>query len=301
MIEPIQDRVLESLEKRFFARVLELQHMTFGHSGNPVFKARLDAATPFDVIIKCSQDAARLAGLERNLETLAKLGLPVPSILGTDFSDTAGFVFVILEYIPGTDLRDELPTMTPLQMTTLAQQIVRFERCVNDLEPGQGFGWVPLGNAGTYRNWFEIVERDFQSALKPLVQQMPPSLLTGLHEQCRSLEPQLRNVQSTCFLDDLTTKNVIVQNGVLRGLVDLDVVCYGDPLYWLALTRAAVLSDIGSDGAHYVHELERFWGVDTEQRVRLKFYAAIHLMGFAAREPNKVRPERGWDWLQAEF
>jgi len=39
-------------------------------------------------------------------------------------------------------------------------------------------------------------------------------------------------VPAICFLDDLTTKNVIVQDGVLQGVVDFDHVCYGDPLFW---------------------------------------------------------------------
>jgi aminoglycoside phosphotransferase (APT) family kinase protein len=51
-----------------------------------------------------------------------------------------------------------------------------------------------------------------------------------------SLETYFSSVQPTYFLDDLTSKNVIVQDGELRGLVDFDVVCYDDPLYWLALT-----------------------------------------------------------------
>jgi aminoglycoside phosphotransferase (APT) family kinase protein len=297
MIETIRHRVLESLEERFSARILELKHMTFGHSGNPVFKASFDASTLPNVIIKCSHDATRLTGLERNLETLAKLGLPVPRILGTDFSGTAGFVLVILQYIPGTDLRDELPTMTQLQMTRLAEQIVGFQRLVSTLESGQGFGWVPLGRKGTHGNWFEIIERDFEAAVQPLADQMPPSLLAGLRKRLRELEPRIRTVQPTCFLDDLTTKNVIVQNGVLQGLVDFDVVCYGDPLYWLALTRAAVMVDIGAAGAHYVNELERFWGVGDEARSLLEFYTAIHIMSFAVHGQNAELFERCWRWL----
>ena len=55
-------------------------------------------------------------------------------------------------------------------------------------------------------------------------------------------------MEPICFLDDLTIKNVIVAEGKLQGIVDFDWVCYGDPLYMIALTQTAVVSDIGEQG-----------------------------------------------------
>ena len=42
--------------------------------------------------------------------------------------------------------------------------------------------------------------------------------------------PTLEAVPPLPFLDDLTTKNVLVDGGRLSGVVDVDVVCFGDPL-----------------------------------------------------------------------
>jgi hypothetical protein len=47
---------------------------------------------------------------------------------------------MLLEKIPGRDLRYELPTMSAAQMTHLAEQIVGFQRVVATLPPGNGFG-----------------------------------------------------------------------------------------------------------------------------------------------------------------
>lgn len=44
-----------------------------------------------------------------------------------------------------------------------------------------------------------------------------------------------------CFLDDTTTKNVLIDQGQLSGIVDVDTVCFGDPLLTPALTQMALL------------------------------------------------------------
>lgn len=77
----------------------------------------------------------------------------------------------------------------------------------------------------------------------------------------------------TCFLDDITGKNVIIDNGELKGLIDLDHVCYGDPLYWLALTLVGLVCDIGAAGDFYSAELIRLWSPTPLERRVLAYYA----------------------------
>src|SRR6202008_257200 len=50
----------------------------------------------------------------------------------------------------------------------------------------------------------------------------------------------LDRVRATPFLHDITTKNVIVHEGRLSGIVDVDDVCFGDPLLLIALIRMAL-------------------------------------------------------------
>jgi len=90
-------------------------------------------------------------------------------------------------------------------------------------------------------------------------------------------------VPPTCFLDDITVKNVIVRSGELQGLVDFDCVCYGDPLLWLALTATGVVSDVGTRELFYIEELKRLWKVLPEQEPVLALYAAIFALDFLRR------------------
>ncbi len=285
--------VVRILTERFWSRPDNLEILTTGQSGSEVFAATLNGSQSRSVVVKVNHDPKVLAGLERNLLALAHLGLPVPAVLDSDLSlEQYPFAFVVLERIPGTDLRHELVSMTRAQMNTLATQIVDVQRRVATLELGDGFGWRPLGEIGAFSSWHAIVERDLETGIRRLETLRETNLITQIVDLGRPLGLYFSSVQPTCFLDDLTTKNVMVQHGELRGLVDFDVVCYGDALYWLALTRAAVIVDVGPSGQPYLDMLEQFWGVDDFGRQVLRLYTVIHIMDFARFETDSEKLER---------
>jgi aminoglycoside phosphotransferase (APT) family kinase protein len=88
------------------------------------------------------------------------------------------------------------------------------------------------------------------------------------------------NVRPVCFLDDITTKNVILQSGELQGIVDLDCVCYGDPLYQIALTQTSIAADVPEADMFYIEELCRISGLTQEQRGIVDYYSFIFAMNF---------------------
>jgi aminoglycoside phosphotransferase (APT) family kinase protein len=147
----LPDLIIQLLAERFRSRPDKLEVLTTGQSSSEVFAAVLGKPQNRSVVVKVNHDPKTLAGLERNLLALAHLGLPVPAVLDSDLSlEQYPVAFVVLEHIPGTDLRYELASMTRAQMNVLAVQIVDFQRRVATLELGDGFGWRPLGEAGTF-------------------------------------------------------------------------------------------------------------------------------------------------------
>ena len=93
-----------------------------------------------------------------------------------------------------------------------------------------------------------------------------------------------------CFLDDLTIKNVLVENGALSGLIDFDFVCHGDPLFWLGLTRTVILLDLGTRELFYADELCRFLAITPPQRRWVALYAAWISWG-VLQKANPASPE----------
>jgi aminoglycoside phosphotransferase (APT) family kinase protein len=254
---------------------LQIIHMDFGHN-SLVYAVTLSTG---QVIVRTNVYPQVFAGTAHNLTVLAALGLPVPRILAADLSKARyPFAYLILSKILGRDLRYELPSMTPAQMSRLAGQIVDFQRQVATLPLGQGYGYVPINAPGQFGNWLDKIQQELHELAGWANTAADPTLLIAMQRAAQLVAhytPYLRSVPPTCFLDDVTTKNVIVQQGELQGLVDFDVVCYGDPLYMPALTATAIVADIGPERLFYVEELCRHWGMSDEQRRIVALYAAL--------------------------
>lgn len=265
----LSQQVQRMIQAVLGVEALSATHQLFGHN-SIVFDVAL--ANGESVIVRTNTDPAVFAGTQRNLSLLAGLGLPVARVIAADLSLSRWpFAYLVLPKIPGRDLRYALAAgMTLAQMTRVAEQVAGFQRTVNaSLPAGTGFGYAPIGAPGPFTSWWDLVQRE-----------LPPqaNLLLRAHES------YLRGVAPTCFLDDVTVKNVLVENGQLRGLIDFDVVCYGDPLFWLALTAVGVVCDVGTRELFYVGELRRAYGATSpEQDGIFALYAACIALGFVDR------------------
>ncbi|MBD2870876.1 aminoglycoside phosphotransferase family protein [Paenibacillus sp. IB182493] len=255
-----------------------MERMTFGHC-NVVYEVK---TADRELIVRTNEDPAVLRGTEANLAVLLDLGLPVPKVLHADLSAAEyPFAYLVLPKIPGCDLRYALPGMTGAQMTALAGQIVSFQRIVGQLPQGSGFGWVPIGEKGPFRSWADVIERDLNKHFDQAARSLTEAEIGTLTEQAESFRGYFGQVEPRCFLDDITIKNVIMQDGELQGMIDFDSVCYGDPLYMAALTQTAVVSDVpGKDAIFYIEELCRLWGMDGRQRAIVDFYSCVHGLSF---------------------
>ena len=283
--------------------VHRMERMSFGHAS---VTYRVDAGD-VRVIVRTNADPTAYAGTVANLDRLRDTGMPVPRVLRADLTcQRLPFAYVMTDAFPGRDLRYELASMTEPQRTALAERIVGFEREATALPRGDGYGFVPIGAPGPHRTWPDAIRADRAAAMTAgdPVGAGAGDLMRAVYDCLGRAERRLASVEPICFLDDLTIKNVIVSSGQLQGIVDFDVVCYGDPMYWLALTQVAVLSDIGVAGQSYVDELVRLWAPSDVERANLALYCAVHAVAFlgwdpddAARHDRLVAATR--DWLVA--
>lgn len=72
------------------------------------------------VMVRLNPDHSQFADTRHNLEILSGLGLPVPSVLASGLTHAdSSLAYLILNAIPGRDLRHEHTSMTEWQMTHL--------------------------------------------------------------------------------------------------------------------------------------------------------------------------------------
>lgn len=276
------------IESTFRRSVETINQMTYGH-GSVTYKVTCHDEV---FIVRTNTDSSAFEGTLGNLDYLHRLGLPVPTVLASDMSQTqVPFAYMVTDAFRGTDLGFVLGSMTRAQQTRLAEQIVEFERMATELPAGSRYGYVPIGATGTENRWSDVVRKD-RHPRAPEADHVVAALIDRTLAVVDAETELIDSTPPTCFFDDLTTKNVIVDRGSLQGLVDFDVVCYGDPMYWLSLTNVAVVSDVGEAGYFYLRELKRLWKPNDHEIQRLGLYTALHAAEFLSWDEGPARRQR---------
>ncbi|MEJ8302774.1 aminoglycoside phosphotransferase family protein [Saccharibacillus sacchari] len=265
------------IAETFGSEAETLERMAFGHR-NIVYRAEVEGQP---IIVRTNGDRSVMRRTADNMTDLRELGIPVPRIRAYDIEGADyPFAYMILEEFPGRDLRYELPDMTETQMTAVAEKIVSFQRMTRRIPHGEGYGWVPIGEKGPFDSWQELIADERANNFRSSGEIVGSGLMDALDRRLELLHPYFAEVEPVCFLDDLTIKNVIVEKGDFRGVVDFDVVCYGDPLYFIALTQTAILCDLGEKRLFYAEELCRIMGLDERQRRIVDVYSCLFVGSF---------------------
>ncbi|HEV8193319.1 MAG TPA: aminoglycoside phosphotransferase family protein, partial [Ktedonobacterales bacterium] len=199
------------------------------------------------VVVRLASDETRdaLAGGVYWHGRLRQVGVPVPALLYADADPAEGFPVMVLQRLPGRDLAFEYGSLTVEQKRDLAGAIVDIQRRVGTLPQASGFGFATSYlDAGLHANWLDVVLADLERSRQHILAAGAVDVhhIERVRERVAACRPYLRTVEPRPFLDDLTTKNVLVHNGRLSGIVDTDYVCFGDPLFTVALTWMALLS-----------------------------------------------------------
>jgi hypothetical protein len=282
------DEVTPLVESALDIRPLRAIRQGLSDSGNTIYRVFL----PDDrsVALRISPRPNTFAFTRHNLTTLRSLGLPVQEVLAAGPTPNGGS-FILLSWIPGNDLAHELRHLTPAQMTQLAEQIVHHQRQVATLPEAKAFGWAPIGRSGALSRWTDLFGEP--AAPEALDDGTPLGQLRARLSRLRAtLEPYFTTVRPTPFLDDVTTKNILLHNHALAGIIDIDFVCHGDPLLAVGSTMALIAADAHPPSTFYAQELARLWTPSDAQKTALSFYAALWTIGLLSATDPTTHPDR---------
>jgi aminoglycoside phosphotransferase (APT) family kinase protein len=225
---------------------------------------------------------ASLHGAVYWAQCLQPFNIPLPAILGDDRdARLTPFPALILEHLPGTDLGHVYHLLSHTQKVNLAVEIAQIQQQVATLPRGPGYGYaVSYDDPGLLPTWADVLEQSLTRS-----QQRIATLgrVSVAYVDCvRALLPRFSDyvarIPPIAFLDDTTTKNVLINEGRLSGIVDVDYVCFGDPLFTVALTHMALLS-MGAD-LDYTDAWCAVLTLDAHQRAALTFYTCVFCVDF---------------------
>jgi aminoglycoside phosphotransferase (APT) family kinase protein len=221
----------------------------------------------------------QLAGSLYWTERLRPLGVPLPAILAAELDGP--FPYTILERIPGVDLGDVYPSLGPDARKCIAEAVVHLQGVVQNLPVASGYGFAyGYEDRRLQPSWHDVINQQLNRARQWI--EMNGVCDSAHVDRVQSRLPSLRSyfdqVKPTPFLHDTTTKNVLVADSRLVGIVDVDDLCFGDPLLVLALTNMALRArDWDTD---YVHHWAHAWNLDKVQHEALRFYTAVFCLTF---------------------
>ncbi len=176
---------------------------------------------------------------------LRAAGVPLPALLHAGTDPSGAFAYMLLSRLPGCDLSLAYADLTPQHTRALAAEIVSIQRRIGAMPAASGFGFArSYDDPCLLATWLDVVLADLQRSEDRMRSSglVDAKHVVRVRERVRAIAPYLLAVQPTPFLDDITTKYVLIHDGALSGIVDTDAVCFGDPLFTLALTTMALLA-----------------------------------------------------------
>ena len=215
-------------------------------------------------------------------ELLVPRGVPLPALLAHSHPDDGGsFPFMLMERLPGCDLGDEYPALSIRQKQALARRMAEIQHAVAEMPPADGYGFARSYHDPTlHASWSEVVYGDLarSRARIEMAQVVSPTVVDRVEHVLAGYSRYFDSIAPRAFLDDTTTKNVLIHDGHLSGIVDVDWVCFGDPLFTLGLTLMALLE------LRYDTDYIEYWTdaleLDEEQRAIVRLYAAVFCVNF---------------------
>jgi len=198
--------------------------------GNYVFIVSCDTER---YIVRCSKEENAYQDTVYWLEKLNSIDVPVSRIICS--GQYKEIEYVILTYIPGKDIGLVYNDLSTGEKRAIARDVAAIQRKVARLEispPEPDWQWSNFIMEMLDRAQTLIVQNGYFRA----------ELVEQLRTQSLCLREHFASVKPVPYLDDISTKNLLIENGQISGIIDIDWMGFGDSLTYIALTCVALLN-----------------------------------------------------------
>jgi aminoglycoside phosphotransferase (APT) family kinase protein len=292
MKTPSADDAANVVRSRLDLEPIEIRRFPTGLC-HYVFSVTISDQQKWVVRIATPQTKRLLAGGVYWNKFLRPLGVPLPRIVTTSLEPAEiEFPFVVLEQLPGTDLSEIYQTLTSRQKLEIVSEVVRIRQKVSVLPEAGGFGFAySYEELPAYRAWDGALSAILERAQQRMSHSGHPggSYVERARRILNRHEAYFASVRPGPFLDDTTTKNVLVEQGRLTGVVDVDQLCFGDPLLTVGLTQTALLAN-GLD-VDYVQHWMNLLGLNEQLRQVVDAYSLLFCLDFMSELGQRFNKE----------
>lgn len=215
-------------------------------------------------------------------DKLLPLGIPLAKFIKTDLNQFySPFAALLMQRLPGNDLINVYSNLTDLDKRNLAQEIVKIQTAAMTLPEGLRYGIINhCDHIGEDKSWYDFLINKLH-VFKNIITKaaiFDASQISEVISIAKSIEEDLSSVRSIPFLWDASERNVIVYDGKISGIVDVDDLCFGDPLFVLGLTYTALENE--EHDTVYPDYWAQILNLDQNAKCRLEFYRLFYAVAF---------------------
>jgi Ser/Thr protein kinase RdoA (MazF antagonist) len=175
-------------------------------------------------------------------QILLPLNIPLVPFLKYDLDGKYSvFPSVLMDKVPGTDLVNVYTSLSTSQKMFLADQVATIHAKTRLLPLGNMFGFARINEVPTYHTWSSFFIARCNWCLGELLESgsLSKEILDASLSVIDDSLSVFNEIEPVPFIWDMAEKNVLVSDGLLSGIVDVDNLCWGDPLYTVALAASA--------------------------------------------------------------
>jgi ribosomal-protein-alanine N-acetyltransferase len=247
---------------------------------NEVFEIGLNDQT---IIVRMSPDTKFLMGSHDHIPKFKNLSVKVPNILAEDYSKKlVPLSYQIQNKIEGKDLGKVIENLTDEQLRALAKEIASIFRKVRTIPSSNQFGVIwgggdnEVSDTWTERMKIWIDESNERGTKTGVMDNEMRLLADSLYTNHKSYFDSIKPIT---YYGDICSKNVMINDGVFSGLVDLDGLTQGDPLEAIGRIK---LSWYGTHhGAIYSNAVMDELGLSEKERKLVLVYALFNKISWA--------------------
>lgn len=220
-------------------------------------------------VVRCSSERNAYDSTVYWLEQLASIEIPVPKIISRGrFRE---FEYLILSYFEGKDIGLVYSQLSDDDKKEIAKEIVHIQNQVAALR---------LENVEPQWSWQSFIDDMLERAKERIAANgyFEVEKVDRLWKSAEKLEGYFSSIEPIAYLDDVSTKNLLIHNGRISGIIDIDWIGIGDKLTYVAMTNMALLNmECDTDYVKYI--LDEMLLNDTQKKAFL-FYTLMFCVDF---------------------
>lgn len=232
-------------------------------------------------ILRCSKEEDAYTATVYWLSKLSVCEIPIPIVLSK--GTYRSYSYLILSHIPGDDLGNVYDGLNGIEKKQIAKEVVEIQRRVSRID-------IPTGMAWTWNSFIDELLNRADERIKSK-HYFDTEKIHTIKKLRQEMKEYFDTVQPTPYLDDISTKNLLIYKGKVSGVIDIDWIGMGDMLTFVALTKVALLNmDLDT---MYIDYLLNEINPNTIEYKAFVFYCLLYCVDFMG--------ERGMQFLDKKI